>query len=149
MGGSAPIQEKSRRFCLFGVFPCHFGGPQNNSRKLLSGILEWFKWLRFALKAKQLVLWLRSRRRCSSLMALMAHQNTQIMQFLLPQTLKFTDSSCSLDRYSLWTSSGQVSSRSIQGKENEIALYSKFTKYGLKYHYNHFNYEREKCGDCF
>ena len=25
IGGSGPIQEKNRRLCHFGVFPCHFG----------------------------------------------------------------------------------------------------------------------------
>jgi hypothetical protein len=68
MGGSAPNEDQTRRFCLFGVFSHHFGRPQNSFKKTTSGIVEWCYWMRFAQKPKELGQWLRSQRQNSSLM---------------------------------------------------------------------------------
>ena len=113
IGGSGPIQEKSRRLCLFGVFPCHFGGPQNNSHKIHSGILEGCYWVRNTQEPRQLHEGLRCRRRSSSLMALMAHQFSLILLFLLPHSLEFDDPSCSLGRINVWPSPVQIWDQSI------------------------------------
>ena len=66
--------------------------------------------------AKELYEWLRSRRRSSSLMALMAHQTSLILLFLLPQTLDLFDSSGSFGRYSVSPLSDQFSNESLHWK---------------------------------
>jgi len=93
IGGSTPNEKEMDVFCLFGVFSCHFGRPQNLSTKLFSDILEGCIWMRFPWRAKKLAQWLRSRRSNSPLMGLMAHQNSLMLLFLLPQTSQIIDPS--------------------------------------------------------
>ena len=126
IGGSGPIQEKSRRLCHFGVFPCHFGGPQSHICKIHSGILEGCGWVTNAQEPSQLDEWLRSRRRSSPLMALMAHQNSLILLFLWPHSMDLVDLKCVLDRYSVWTSSVQIWNRSIHWRVGNVNFRKKF-----------------------
>jgi len=58
--------------------------------------------MRFAQTESDLAQWLRGRRSNTPLMALMAHQIPLILLFLLPQTFKMADPSCSLDKYTVW-----------------------------------------------
>ena len=88
--------------------------------KFLSGILKWCYWMRFAQTESDLALWLRDRRSNSLMMALMAHQISLILLFLLLQTFKLVDPSCSLDRYTVWTFSDQVWSRSISRNRRKL-----------------------------
>jgi len=76
--------------------------------------------MRFAQTESDLAQWLRGRRSNSLLMALMTHQILLILLFLLPQTFKLVDPSCSLDRYTVWASSDQVWSRSIHRNRREL-----------------------------
>jgi len=96
-----------------GSFPAILGGPQSHTCKIHSGILEQCYWVRYAQEPSQLDEWLRCRRRSSSVMALMAHQNSLILLFLCPHSMDLDDSKCVLDRYSVEPPSIQIWDRSI------------------------------------
>ena len=48
------------------------------------------------------------------------HQNSLILLFLLPHTLKMADPSCNMERYSVWASSDQIWSTSIHRRRKEL-----------------------------
>jgi len=109
----AQFKRKAGGYAFLGSFPAILGGPQSHVCKFHSGILEQCYWMRNTQESKKLDEWLRSRRRSSFLMALMAHQNSLILLFLWPHSMDSDDSSCRLDRYSVWPSSVQIWGQSI------------------------------------
>jgi hypothetical protein len=76
--------------------------------------------MRFQQTEVDLVQWLRSRRSNSLLMALIAHQNTLILLFLLPQSLDLADPSCNMKRYNVWAFSDQVWNTSLHRRRKEL-----------------------------
>ena len=109
----AQFKRKAGGYAFLGSFPAILGGPQSHSHKFHSGILEGCYWLGNTQEPSQLDEWFRCRRRSSSLMGLMAHQNPLILLFLWPHSMDLDDPSCILERCRVCPSSVQISDQSI------------------------------------
>jgi len=113
----AQFKRKAGGYAFLGSFPAILGGPQSHTCKFHSGILEQCYWMRNTQESKKLDEGLRCRRRSSSLMALMAHQTSLILLFLLPHPMEFGDPSCVLEGRGLGPPSIQIWDRFIHWKE--------------------------------